>query len=310
MTTAASSSSPQKSEHMGSSPLRPTAAAAATATTPAKNERAGTPSSAKSADKSAPAAGSQRPSAEDLVNLERDLQRLLARKTRAEATLVTLECRLFDMETEYLAETASFGSLLTGLEGYLGLTTATGNALQKQQRNTIAASSFSSLNSLTSSASTAFAPGQRLFSQTSSTFPESLALAGRLAEAQAQGYNASGGAAGASASGSAAKNPNRTKSNAAAEMITRRLSALGGSRASEPSRKGANGNSNSSSSNNSNNSRPSSPTRKSPSASTGLSSAASPTKKSQKASRKAGTEEPSQEWVPPAMKSSRIPKSK
>ena len=97
-------------------------------------------------------------------------------------------------------ETAQFGNLIGGLEGYLGLplnstTGSTGNA-QQQQRRSAFASGVASIAALTGGG---FALGQRVVSGTSSTFPASLAAVGRREEAVACGYQeASGtGAAGA-----------------------------------------------------------------------------------------------------------------
>lgn len=57
-----------------------------------------------------------------LVNTERELQRLIARKQASEQHIATLEARLYDLETEYLYETTTgHGSVLKSLDGYHGL---------------------------------------------------------------------------------------------------------------------------------------------------------------------------------------------
>lgn len=128
-----------------------------------------------------------RPSAEDLVDLERELQRLISRKIQADTNLVKVETRLYDLETDYLNETQSFGNLIHGLEGYLGLappatstTTANGSAGTRRSALGNVATSASSAPSVN--------PQQRLFSSTSTTFTKSLALSGRMDEAIANGY--------------------------------------------------------------------------------------------------------------------------
>ena len=128
-----------------------------------------------------------RPSAEDLVDLERELQKLIARKIQADTNLVKLETRLYDLETEYLTETQSFGNLIHGIEGYLGLPPAApANApIRRGPFN----NSNSSLSTITSQTSTfSINPQQRIFSSTSMSFQKSLALSGRVPEAIANGY--------------------------------------------------------------------------------------------------------------------------
>lgn len=176
MNWAPMTSSPSKSSTTASSPLR--------ASSPLK----------KSPSKSSPTkptTDTNRPSAEDLVDLERELNRLIARKTAAEASLVTLEGRLYDLETEYLTETAPFGNLIHGLEGYLGLSTTTGggsgNTTTTPGNNRRSAFASGAAN-IASMASSGIPLSQRLFSATSTTFGESLALLGRREEAVAAGY--------------------------------------------------------------------------------------------------------------------------
>lgn len=128
-----------------------------------------------------------RPSAEDLVDLERELQKLIARKLQADTNLVKLETRLYDLETEYLTETHSFGNLIHGIEGYLGLPPAApANAPMRRGPFNNSTSSLSTMTSQTSTSSVN--PQQRIFSSTSTTFQKSLALAGRVPEAIANGY--------------------------------------------------------------------------------------------------------------------------
>ena len=135
-----------------------------------------------------------RPSAEDLVNLERELQKLISCKLQADTNLVKIETRLYDLETEYLMETQSFGNLIHGIEGYLGLPPsipASNGPIRRGQFN----NSNSSLSTMTSHNSTSVItpaslvnPQQRIFSSTSTTFQKSLAAIGRLSEAIANGY--------------------------------------------------------------------------------------------------------------------------
>ena len=133
-----------------------------------------------------------RPSAEDLVDLERELQKLIARKLQADTNLAKMEIRLYDLETEYFNETQAFGNLIHGIEGYLGLPT-TSNSTNNSSIRRITANgplnnSTSSLSTISSSASLSLNPQQRLFSATSTSYPKFLALAGRLPEAIANGY--------------------------------------------------------------------------------------------------------------------------
>ena len=128
-----------------------------------------------------------RPSADELVDLERELQSLISRKIQADTKLVTLENRLYDLETEYLTETQPFGNLIHGVEGYLGLTPSVPlNSISALKRGPLA-NSNSSLNSINFQSVT-ISPQQRIFSSTSTTFQKSLALAGRTTEAIANGY--------------------------------------------------------------------------------------------------------------------------
>ena len=155
-TSPAGSSSPPRSPSTKSPLKLPSSPLAATATANSTSN---------------PTATAKRPSAEDLIDLERELHRLIARKSTAEAHLASLEGRLFDLETEYLGETASFGNLIGGFEGYLGLTGAGAGT------------------SNLSGSATLRKVAQRPVSATSSTFPASLAALGRKEEALAFGYD-------------------------------------------------------------------------------------------------------------------------
>lgn len=59
------------------------------------------------------------PTTEQLVDLEKEIQRLVERKRWTDLHIIDLEARIHAVETEYLRETAQFGSIATGLEGYL-----------------------------------------------------------------------------------------------------------------------------------------------------------------------------------------------
>lgn len=59
---------------------------------------------------------------EDLLNLGKEIKRLMQKKKQADEHLVELEARIYGLETEYFRETGPYGSIMTGLEGYLGLT--------------------------------------------------------------------------------------------------------------------------------------------------------------------------------------------
>jgi hypothetical protein len=54
------------------------------------------------------------------VDLEKEIQRLIEKKRRTDLHIIDLEARIHAVETEYFRETNMFGSLLGGLEGYLG----------------------------------------------------------------------------------------------------------------------------------------------------------------------------------------------
>lgn len=163
--------------------------------------KTGPPSSTNSPIKlnSSPSSGKKttaniKPSAEDLVDLERELQKLISRKIQADTNLVKIETRLFDLETEYLMETQSFGNLIHGIEGYLGLPSSvpatTNGPMRRGGPFNNSNTSLSTMTSLStnSAAASSINLQQRLFSSTSTTFPKSLAIAGRIPEAIANGY--------------------------------------------------------------------------------------------------------------------------
>lgn len=72
------------------------------------------------------------PTTEQLVDLEKDIQRLIERKRRIDQHIVDLEARIYAVETDYLRETAQFGCILNGLEGYLGTTSTTSGGSTSQ----------------------------------------------------------------------------------------------------------------------------------------------------------------------------------
>jgi hypothetical protein len=131
-----------------------------------------------------------RPSAEDLIDLERELHRLIAKKQNTDANLIRIESRIYDFETEYLNETSIFGNLVHGLEGYLGFPTLN----QSNSQSILTSTANPSSNSNTSSysgrkgSSTGIPNSKRLFSNSSTTYGRSLALIGRLSEAKAADY--------------------------------------------------------------------------------------------------------------------------
>ncbi len=55
-----------------------------------------------------------------MLDLEREIVRLIERKRGNDLQIIDLEARIHGIETVYLQETSQFGSLLGGLEGYLG----------------------------------------------------------------------------------------------------------------------------------------------------------------------------------------------
>lgn len=75
-------------------------------------------------------------SQEDLVNLGKEIRRLAQKKKQADEHLVELEARIYGLETEYFKETGAFGSIMTGLEGYLGLMPTTGGQATASRRST------------------------------------------------------------------------------------------------------------------------------------------------------------------------------
>lgn len=66
------------------------------------------------------------PTTEQLLDLEKEIQRLIDRKRKTDLHIIDLEARIHAVETEYCKETSVFGSIINGLEGYLGANTAPG----------------------------------------------------------------------------------------------------------------------------------------------------------------------------------------
>lgn len=98
------------------------------------------------------------PTTEELLGIEKEIQRLLERKRRADLHLIDLEARIYALESEYLRETHTFGSLIQGLEGYLGTVNVVG-------RRPVTATG---------------AAGERVFSGGSASWQRALGLYARL----------------------------------------------------------------------------------------------------------------------------------
>lgn len=60
----------------------------------------------------------------------------MQKKKQADEHLVELEARIYSLETDYFKETSNFGSLMFGLEGYLGLAPASGGQSGGIRRST------------------------------------------------------------------------------------------------------------------------------------------------------------------------------
>lgn len=101
-----------------------------------------------------------------VLEVERELQRLIARKQTAEQHIASLEARLYDLETEYIRETsANHGSILKGLDGYHGIrTTQAVSASQGSAQRKTAASTKK------------IAEEDRIFSRSSATWRHSVRL--------------------------------------------------------------------------------------------------------------------------------------
>ena len=69
---------------------------------------------------------------EQLLDVEREINRLIKRKRRTDLHVIGLEAAIYALETEYFREVAPLGSILTpaGIDAYLGAGTApsVGNA--------------------------------------------------------------------------------------------------------------------------------------------------------------------------------------
>lgn len=74
-------------------------------------------------------------SQEDLFNLGKEITRLMLKKKQADEHLVELEARIYSLETEYFKETGAYGSIMTGLEGYLGLASGSGGQTGGMRRS-------------------------------------------------------------------------------------------------------------------------------------------------------------------------------
>ena len=68
------------------------------------------------------------PTTEELVDLEKEIQRLIERKRRTDLHIIDLEARIHAVETSLLRETAHFGAIVNGLEGYLSAVSGVGAA--------------------------------------------------------------------------------------------------------------------------------------------------------------------------------------
>lgn len=115
---------------------------------------------------------------EDLLNVGKEVKRLMAKKKQADEHLIELEARIYSLETEYFKETGAYGSLLTGLEGYLGMASGAGGQ--------------TSGGGMRRSAYRDIKDSQRLFSNTSASSRKAVSLYGRYS-----GGGRGGGAGGA-----------------------------------------------------------------------------------------------------------------
>lgn len=115
------------------------------------------------------------PTAEELVDIEKEIQRLISRKQQVDQRLVELEGRIYDAETRYFRDTAQFGSILTGLHGYLGV--AAGAAASS--------AAVATPSSLRRSSNKVVRDADRVFSATSSTSKRAVSLFHRKSSAAA-----------------------------------------------------------------------------------------------------------------------------
>lgn len=92
------------------------------------------------------------PTTEQLLDLEKEIQRLIEKKRRTDLHIIDLEARIHAVEGDYFRETALFGSLVNGLEGYLATNSS---SVPQGRRNT----------------TREIKDTDRLFSQTSSSHP-------------------------------------------------------------------------------------------------------------------------------------------
>lgn len=59
-------------------------------------------------------------SLQDVLDLEKEILRLVDRKRRVDHQLNEIETKIHTLETDYLAETRTYGNIFYGLDGYLG----------------------------------------------------------------------------------------------------------------------------------------------------------------------------------------------
>lgn len=67
------------------------------------------------------------PSTEDLLSIEEEIKRLIEKKREADLHLIDIEARIFASEELYNKETKQFGSIINGLEGYMGISASLSN---------------------------------------------------------------------------------------------------------------------------------------------------------------------------------------
>lgn len=70
-------------------------------------------------------------SLEDVLDLEKEILRLVDRKRRVDHQLGEIETKIHALETDYLAETKIYGNIFCGLEGYLGQQQINRNAIDR-----------------------------------------------------------------------------------------------------------------------------------------------------------------------------------
>ncbi len=108
------------------------------------------------------------PTTEQLMDLEREIHRLVERKRRTDLHIVDLEARIHAAETGFLRETAHFGPIINGLDSYLS---AVGGMGTDATRNAGSASR---------KAREPPKDSDRHLSRTSASYPKALAVHSRL----------------------------------------------------------------------------------------------------------------------------------